>query len=116
MYATGANVYRSTNEGLTWVQMGAAAGITTSGRTLVSVSAADPDRVYLVQSKGNELGYIYRSNDAGLSFSITVTGNPATCTNFFLTPLGSGGKDVILFNKDVTPQGSANQVIIKTYF
>jgi photosystem II stability/assembly factor-like uncharacterized protein len=86
MYATGANVYRSTNEGLTWVQMGAAAGITTSGRTLVSVSAADPERVYLVQSKGREFGYMYRSNDAGLSFSITVTGNPATCTNFFGYP------------------------------
>ena len=74
-------LYRSDDNGVTWLPV--TSGLATFGRTLVSVSAADPDRVYLLQAKGNELGYIFRSDDAGLSFSTMITGNAATNTNYF---------------------------------
>lgn len=83
MYATGNTLHRSTDNGLTWTAVGATEGVPYSGRMLVSVSAANPNRVYLVQAKGSILGYIYRSDDAGLSFTITVTGSAAAKTNYF---------------------------------
>ncbi len=76
MYAAGTSatghVQRSTNNGVNWTALGAAAGITNSGRTLVAVSAANPNVVYAVQASGSVFGRMYRSNDAGLTFFTTV--------------------------------------------
>jgi hypothetical protein len=83
MYATGNDVYRSADGGITWTLVGVAAGITTAGRTMVSVTAADPNRVYLVQARGEEFGKFFVSYDAGLTFATLITGDAATNTNFF---------------------------------
>lgn len=83
MYATGDDVYRSSNAGLTWSQIGVAGGITNSGRTLVGVTPANPDYVYIAQASGAVFGRMYKSTNAGLSFTTTVIGNPSNGTNYF---------------------------------
>lgn len=97
MYATGngnatgpvSSVFRSTDNGVNWTAV--TNGISTYGRTLVSVSASNPNRVFVVQASGALFGYFYRSDDAGLTFTIRVVGDPATNTNFFgYEPNGSG--------------------------
>ncbi len=83
MIASGSVIQRSTNFGETWVTLGAANGITTSARTLVAVSPANPQVVYAVQANGNVFGRMYRSDDGGNTFITTVIGDPAAGTNFF---------------------------------
>jgi photosystem II stability/assembly factor-like uncharacterized protein len=87
MYGAGTSasghVQRSVNNGASWTALGAAQGITNSGRTLVAVSAANPNVVYAVQASGSLFGRLYRSTDAGLSFTTQVVGNPASGTNYF---------------------------------
>jgi len=83
LYASGSNVYRSLNAGETWTQLTSTNGITTSGRTLVSVSPANPLRLYAVQASGSLFGQLYRSDDGGNTFVTTVTGSPTNGTNYF---------------------------------
>ncbi len=83
MYATGNDVARSTDNGVTWTVLNAAQGITNTGRTLVAVSPANPNYVYICQASGSLFGRIYKSTDAGVSFTTTVTGSAASGTNYF---------------------------------
>lgn len=99
MYATGGSssgsVQRSTDNGLNWTILGAAQGITNTGRTLVSVTPANPNIVYVCQASGSLFGRMYRSTDAGISFTTTVVGNPSTGTNYFgyeTTGTGTSGQ------------------------
>ena len=106
MYATGNDVIRSTDNGINWTLMGAGAGITNSGRTLVSVSAANPNIVYAVQASGSVFGRMYRSTDAGLNFTTTVIGNPASGTNYFgydANGTGTTGQATYDMGMDVSP-------------
>ncbi|MFZ4544471.1 MAG: WD40/YVTN/BNR-like repeat-containing protein [Saprospiraceae bacterium] len=62
-----------------------------TGKALLAVSPDNPEMVYILQSKYNpqafgkyrQFGRFYRSEDAGLNFIVTVTGNPAANTNYF---------------------------------
>ena len=87
MYATGSSsssaFHKSTDGGVTWTTVGSAGGITNTGRSLVSVSPANADRVYVVQASGSEFGRMYRSDDGGNTFITTVVGNATNGTNFF---------------------------------
>lgn len=87
MYATGSSAtsafHRSLDGGVTWTTVGTTQGITNTGRSLVSVSAANPNRVYVVQASGNLFGRMYRSDDGGNTFITTVVGSPTSGTNFF---------------------------------
>lgn len=84
MYASGStSVVRSTDNGVTWTTLGAAQGITNTGRTLIGVSPANANYVYAVQANGSEFGRMYLSTDAGLSFVTTVTGSAGAGTNYF---------------------------------
>ncbi len=83
LYATGSTLHRSVDNGQTWTAVGAAEGVPNAGRMLVSVSAQNPERVYLVQASGSVFGYLYRSDNSGQTFTITVTGSAAARTNFF---------------------------------
>ncbi len=114
MYASGNDVVRSTDMGLTWNPVGVAQGITNSGRTLVAVSPADPQVVYAVQASGSLFGRMYRSSDGGLSFVTTVIGNPGNGTNYFgyeATGTGTGGQATYDMGMDVNPT-NANDVHI----
>lgn len=96
VYATSSSVVlRSSDAGLTWTTLSTAQGITSSGRSLIAVSAANPERVYIAQANGNEFGKLYISNDSGISFTVAVEGSSAGCTNFFgyeTTGCGTGGQ------------------------
>ncbi len=114
MYSSGQNVALSTDNGLTWTVLTAADGISTTGRTLLAVSAADPNVVYAVQASGNLFGRLYRSSDAGDNFITTVTGSPATGTNYFgyeASGTGTGGQGTYDMGIDVSPT-NANDVYI----
>ena len=106
MYASGNDVVRSVNNGMTWSPVGVAQGITNTGRTLIGVSAADPNVVYAVQASGSLFGRMYRSSDAGLNFVTTVVGNPAAGTNYFgyeASGTGTGGQATYDMGMDVSP-------------
>lgn len=74
---------RSTDNGVSWSTIGAAQGITNYGRTLLGVSAANPNIVYAVQAESNSFGRMYKSTNAGQTFVTTVIGDPALGTNYF---------------------------------
>jgi len=114
MYATGSDVYRSTNNGVNWTQVTAADGITNTGRTLVSVSASNPNYVYAAQANGSEFGRMYKSTDAGLTFTTTVVGSPTTNTNYFgyeTSGAGTGGQATYDMAMDVSPTNPAEVYI-----
>ena len=114
MYASGSDVYRSADNGLSWTLVGVAQGITNTGRTLVSVSPNNPNIVYAVQASGSLFGRMYRSTDAGLSFVTTVVGNPSSGTNYFGYPsngTGTSGQATYDMAMDVSPT-NANDVYI----
>ena len=115
MYACGnSTVVRSINNGTSWTALGAAQGITNTGRSLVAVSPANPNYVYIIQANGSEFGRMYRSTDAGLSFITTVTGSPASGTNYFgYSPAGTdaGGQGTYDMALCVSPT-DANDVYL----
>ncbi len=114
MYATGNDVIRSTNNGLTWTSVGAAQGITNTGRTLVAVSPANPNYVYIVQASGSLFGRMYKSTDAGISFITTVVGNPASGTNYFgyeTNGTGTTGQATYDMAIDISPVNAAEVYI-----
>ena len=114
MFATGNDVWRSTNNGITWTNVGAAQGITNTGRTLVGVTAANPNYVYVCQASGSSFGRMYKSTDAGLTFTTTVVGDPASGTNYFgyeTTGAGTGGQATYDMALDVSPS-NASEVYI----
>ena len=114
MYASGSDVVRSTDNGISWLPVGVAEGITNTGRTLVGVSAADPSIVYAVQASGSLFGRMYKSTDSGLTFTTTVVGNPSSGTNYFgYEPNGTGttGQATYDMAMDISPI-NANDVYI----
>lgn len=114
MYAAGNDVYRSTDNGVTWTQVTAAQGITNTGRTLVAVSPANPNYVYAVQASGSLFGRMYKSTDAGLTFTTTVVGSPASGTNYFgyeTNGTGTSGQATYDMALDVSPTNPAEVYI-----
>ncbi|MBI4471573.1 MAG: glycosyl hydrolase, partial [Acidobacteria bacterium] len=66
--STDGGVYMSTDGGDTWKRLTAGLPRGMAGKTAVSVSAADPDRVFvLIEAANNESG-LYRSDNGGDSF------------------------------------------------
>lgn len=115
MYAVGnTEVVRSTDMGVSWTAIGVAQGITNTGRSMVAVTPANPNYVYIVQASGNLFGRMYKSTDAGLNYTTTVVGNPASGTNFFgyetngTGTTGQAGYDMAL---DVSPTNAAEVYI-----
>ncbi len=114
MYASGSDVVRSIDNGVNWTTLGAAEGITNSGRTLVAVSPANPNYVYAVQASGSLFGRMYKSTDAGLTFTTTVIGNPASGTNFFgyeTNGTGTTGQATYDMALDISPTNAAEVYI-----
>ncbi|HEY8401500.1 MAG TPA: hypothetical protein VIK89_09575, partial [Cytophagaceae bacterium] len=85
VYASTTKVYRSTNNGQSF---SAVTGIVGSGRTMLAVTAANPNYVYALQANGSIFGYLYRSTDSGANFSVRVTGNTNGRNYFGYEPSG----------------------------
>jgi hypothetical protein len=108
MIATGnSSIIRSIDNGVNWTTLGVAEGITNTGRSLVGVTPANPNYMYIIQANGSEFGRMYKSVDGGLSFSTTVVGSASTSTNYFgYSPLGT----------DVGGQGSYDMALTVSPF
>ncbi len=64
--------YRSTDNGATWSSN--ATGLSSGQRMVVAVTAANPEYVYLLQSKSdNGFKALYRSTDGGTTFTTRAT-------------------------------------------
>ncbi|MFN3405367.1 MAG: Ig-like domain-containing protein [Cytophagaceae bacterium] len=88
VYATGNSAYRSLDNGITWNQI--TNGISTTGRTLVSVTPANPNVVYLLQAIGSVYGRTFKSTDGGNSFTIVNSGSAGSNNLFGYETNGSG--------------------------
>ncbi|MBT3244428.1 MAG: T9SS type A sorting domain-containing protein [Bacteroidetes bacterium] len=66
--SSNAGFYRSEDAGETWTMIGENEGITASGRIVIGVSPASPDRVYLVL--GGTFQGCFLSTDEGKTFTI----------------------------------------------
>ena len=65
----GSGVHKSTDGGTTWEKLGG--GLPeTIGKSGVAVSPANPDRVWAIVEAEGKTGGLYRSDDAGESFSL----------------------------------------------
>ncbi|MBL7746519.1 MAG: fibronectin type III domain-containing protein, partial [Chitinophagaceae bacterium] len=94
---------RSTNGGANW---SAVSGLTIDGRTEIGVSQAEPNTVYLAQASGQAYARLYKSINAGNSFTIINTGNPQQGTNYFGTSIdgtGNGGAAIHAMTIAVNP-------------
>lgn len=68
LYASGTRLYRSTDNGQSWTQI--TTGLPTGGwRWCVATSADQPNHVFVLVGNGSGLVGVYRSTDAGLTFS-----------------------------------------------
>ncbi|MFN3848045.1 MAG: 3-coathanger stack domain-containing protein [Spirosomataceae bacterium] len=103
MYSSGSSantttIHRSTDGGITWSAI--TSGITNSGRTLLGVSPNNADVVYAVQANGDAFGRLYKSTDAGLTFTTTIVGDIGAGTNYFgydgTTAGGQAGYDMAI--------------------
>jgi len=70
VYSCANDFWRSTDAGETWKKV--TNGIDISDRMKMTVTPADPDRVYILQQNGNGVGFgrIYKSTDSGASFDV----------------------------------------------
>ncbi|MCU0428385.1 MAG: Ig-like domain-containing protein [Cytophagaceae bacterium] len=110
VYACGNTFFRSTNNGSTFSLI--TAGLTTSGRSFLAVTPANPNYVYVVQAKGEELGFVFRSSNSGASFTTQLAANPANGTNYFgYNPREGGGQAGYDMAITASPT-NANKIII----
>jgi hypothetical protein len=76
MYATGATYYRSADGGATWTNITSGLPTTDVTRMALAVSSDNASYVYILAGKSSDAGMrgVYRSTDAGLTFSAQYTG------------------------------------------
>lgn len=80
-------VYRSTDGGDSWEQ--ATAGLPTGlrGKSDLAVSAADPDRVYVLMEAPADSGGVFRSDDRGVTWRHVSDFGPIRTRAFYYTNL-----------------------------
>ncbi len=79
-------LFKTTNGGNTWQKLGG--GLPDKvmvGRIGVSVSRTNPQRVYAIVEAADKLGGIYRSDDAGATWTRTFTNGATTQRAFYYT-------------------------------
>jgi len=70
--AAGSSFYRSTNNGVSFVQV--TAGLTAGQRIVIAVTPANPNYVYILESDNTSAFQgLFRSSDAGLTFTTRST-------------------------------------------
>lgn len=89
VYAIGDYYHRSTNNGSSWSAM-TSTGFTGGDRSLLAVTAANPNVVYIVLSSGSIYSSFWRSTDAGITFTMMHSGTSGNQNLFGYEPDGSG--------------------------
>ena len=81
-------IYKSTDGGTTWTKLtnGLPSGL--FGKSNIAVSAADPQRVYVLIEAKPGMG-LYRSNDGGASFTIASTNPQLSTRSFYYTTISA---------------------------
>ncbi|MBK9336272.1 MAG: T9SS type A sorting domain-containing protein [Lewinellaceae bacterium] len=79
IYFSGTQVYRSTNGGTSFSEV-TGFGTESNNYKMMSVSAANPNVVYVLESTGGVFGGFYKSTDSGVSFTKLIDGSTI---NFF---------------------------------
>ncbi len=87
--ASGSSFFRSTDNGINWAQI--TSGLTGAQRGVITVTPANPNYVYFVQSNSSS-GFkgLYRSTDAGLNF--TTRSTSPNILDWSCDGSGSGGQ------------------------
>jgi len=87
--AAGADFYRSTDNGISFVKI--TAGLTSAQRGAIAVTPANPEYVYFLQSNSSS-GYkgVYRSTNSGVSF--TTRSTSPNILDWSCDGSGSGGQ------------------------
>ena len=80
-------VYRSTDGGDTWEQATSGLPAGLRGKSDLAVSAADPDRVYVLIEAPAEAGGVYRSDDRGVTWRQVTDFQPIRNRAFYYTNL-----------------------------
>ncbi|MBQ89732.1 MAG: glycosyl hydrolase, partial [Acidimicrobiaceae bacterium] len=89
----GSSIWKSTDGGDTWTDISANPGFPdgTWGISAVSVSPADPDRVYALVE--NENGGLFRSDDAGETWTLVSANRNLRQRAWYFTRLGADSED-----------------------
>ncbi|MBX7155830.1 MAG: T9SS type A sorting domain-containing protein [Candidatus Kapaibacterium sp.] len=84
VYATaGVNFYRSTNSGETWTKITTGLSGVSGNRMAIGVTLANPEYIYaLVSNNRSGFGGVYRSTDAGLTWSQRSNGTSINILNW----------------------------------
>ncbi len=84
MYFSGTRLYRSNDGGTSWVQV---AGFNTANNAykMMAVTPAAPEVVYVLESKGNVFGGLYKSENSGMSFVQLIDGSTINYFGYSLT-------------------------------
>ena len=93
----GSGFYKSTDGGETWTEITRATGLPSGlvGKTSVSISGADPNRVYALIE--NDKGGLYVSDDAGASWKLINEGRNIRQRAFYYTHVFAdpNNKDIV---------------------
>jgi photosystem II stability/assembly factor-like uncharacterized protein len=93
--STEGGLFRSTDGGTTWTKLGG--GLpdkVMTGRIGVSISQADPNRVYAQVEAGGDLGGVYISRDGGLTWERGFTGRALQQRAWYYTHIYADPVDV----------------------
>jgi len=93
--STEGGMFRSTDGGTTWTKLGG--GLpdkVMTGRIGVSISPANPTRVYAQVEAGGDLGGVYVSNDGGLTWTRGFTGRALQQRAWYYTHIHADPVDV----------------------
>jgi photosystem II stability/assembly factor-like uncharacterized protein len=84
VYGTNARVYKTTNGGANWTQLGGGLPTGVMGRTGLAISAQNPDKVYAVYIDSlSTPGGLYKTTDGGANWiSVNINALEDKCSDF----------------------------------
>lgn len=85
-------IYKSTDAGATWTKLTNGLPDGLIGKSNIAVSAADPQRVYVLMEAKPGMG-LYRSDDAGASFRLMSSNPQLTARAFYYTTISADPTD-----------------------
>ncbi len=110
IYFSGISVYRSTNGGSSFSQIGGF-GTANNNYKRMGVSPANPNVVYVLEAQGGKFGGFYKSNDSGASYNKLIAGDTINYLGY--SEIGDDDKGQAPRNMDIAVHPlNANQVHI----